>query len=87
MADKELQTTTSHEVASQSNEASSQESPKHEQVAADGGLINASGHVQELNRNFSLISLAGVGLSVGNVWPAIGGSILVAIFNGGPPGS
>ncbi|KAF3798267.1 Choline transport protein [Colletotrichum gloeosporioides] len=48
--------------------------------------INASGHVQELERNFSLLSLAGVGLVVGNVWPAIGGSILVAIFNGGPPG-
>jgi choline transport protein len=50
------------------------------------GLINASGHIQELSRNFNLLSLAGVGLVVGNVWPAIGGSILVAIFNGGPPG-
>ncbi|TDZ15700.1 Choline transport protein [Colletotrichum orbiculare MAFF 240422] len=49
-------------------------------------VINASGHVQELRRNFNLLSLAGVGLVVGNVWPAIGGSILVAIFNGGPPG-
>ena len=49
-------------------------------------LINASGHVQELDRNFNLLSLAGVGLVVGNVWPAVGGSILVAIFNGGPPG-
>jgi hypothetical protein len=49
-------------------------------------LINASGHVQELDRNFNLITLAGVGLVVGNVWPAVGGSILVAIFNGGPPG-
>ncbi|CAM1509699.1 Fc.00g000340.m01.CDS01 [Cosmosporella sp. VM-42] len=48
--------------------------------------INASGHVQELQQNFNLLSLAGVGLVVGNVWPAIGGSILVAIFNGGPPG-
>lgn len=48
--------------------------------------INASGHTQELNRNFNLLSLAGVGLTVGNVWPALGGSILVAIFNGGPPG-
>ncbi|KAF5674459.1 cholin permease [Fusarium circinatum] len=48
--------------------------------------INASGHVQELPQNFNLLSLAGVGLVVGNVWPAIGGSILVAIFNGGPPG-
>lgn len=50
-------------------------------------LINASGHVQELERNFSLVSLAGIGISVGNVWPAAGGSILVALYNGGPPGS
>ncbi|KIW85408.1 hypothetical protein Z517_00798 [Fonsecaea pedrosoi CBS 271.37] len=49
-------------------------------------LINASGHVQELERNFSLLAAAGVGLVVGTVWPAVGGSILVAIFNGGPPG-
>lgn len=67
---------------------------KKTQVAAHADLrtvesneiINASGHVQELSRNFSLVSLVGVGIVVGNVWPAIGGSILVAIFNGGPPG-
>jgi hypothetical protein len=51
-----------------------------------GEIINASGHVQQLDRNFNLLTLAGVGLVVGNVWPAVGGSILVAIFNGGPPG-
>ncbi len=41
--------------------------------AADGevsDLINASGHVQELDRNFSLLAAAGVGIVVGNVWPA-----------------
>lgn len=48
--------------------------------------LNASGHAQELRRNFSLLSLAGLGVCVGNVWPAIGGTILVAISNGGPPG-
>lgn len=48
--------------------------------------VNASGHTQELARRFSLVSLAGVGVTVGNVWPAIGGTILVAISNGGPPG-
>lgn len=56
------------------------------EAAQVGDLINASGHVQELDRNFSLLAAAGVGLVVGNVWPAVGGSILVAIFNGGPPG-
>lgn len=49
-------------------------------------VINSSGHVQELDRNFSTWSLIGFGLSSGNVWPALGGSILVALFNGGPPG-
>lgn len=49
-------------------------------------LVNASGHIQELQRNFSLLSLTGIGLVVGNVWPATGGAILVALFNGGPPG-
>jgi hypothetical protein len=31
-------------------------------------LINASGHVQELERNFNLLSAAGVGLVVGSAW-------------------
>ncbi|RCI17271.1 hypothetical protein L249_3153 [Ophiocordyceps polyrhachis-furcata BCC 54312] len=48
--------------------------------------VNPSGHAQELPRRFSLLSLAGTGLLVGNVWPAIGGSLAVAISNGGPPG-
>lgn len=38
---------------------------------ADRILINASGHIQELPRNFSLISLAGVGVTVGNVWVSL----------------
>lgn len=55
-------------------------------IAEVGELVNASGHIQEVDRNFSLLSLTGVGLTVGNVWPALGGTILTAIFNGGPPG-
>ena len=39
-------------------------------------LINASGHVQELDRNFSLLSLAAVGITVGSTWPALGSSIV-----------
>ena len=64
------------------------EAPAHSVHDGDtkADLINASGHVQELQRNFGLTSLAGLGLTVSCVWPALGGSILVAIFNGGPPG-
>ncbi|KIW56965.1 hypothetical protein PV05_05576 [Exophiala xenobiotica] len=61
-------------------------STEQEHDHSKGVLVNASGHVQELDRQFNLVSLAGAGLVTGNVWPALGGSILVAIFNGGPPG-
>ena len=53
---------------------------------AEGRIVNETAHVQELERQFNLISLAGTGLLVGNTWPALGGSILVAIYNGGSPG-
>lgn len=41
-----------------------------------GEVINASGHVQELERNFDLWSVCAVGIVVGNVWAALGGSIV-----------
>lgn len=41
-----------------------------------GGLINASGHRQELDRNFSLINICGLGVTTGNTWIALGGSIV-----------
>lgn len=44
------------------------------------------GESHELPTDFNLLSLASLGLLVGIVWPACGGSIQVAIFNGGPPG-
>ncbi|KAL9585911.1 MAG: hypothetical protein Q9212_001228 [Teloschistes hypoglaucus] len=48
--------------------------------------INVSGHMQELQRNFGLLSLCGLGITSGNVWSTLGGAITVAIYNGGPPG-
>lgn len=52
----------------------------------DTSASDIVGHAPELERNFGTLSLIGLGLVVGNVWPASGGTILVAIFNGGPPG-
>lgn len=49
-------------------------------------VLNASGHVQELDRNFSLLSVTSVGINTGNTWAALGGSIVISIYNGGPPG-
>ncbi|KAI9758090.1 MAG: hypothetical protein M1815_004977 [Lichina confinis] len=53
---------------------------------ADDGLINASGHHQELERNFSLVSMCSYAITAGNTWVSLGGTITVAIYNGGPPG-
>ena len=43
---------------------------------ASSGLINASGHRQELDRNFRLINICGLGITSGNTWIALGGSIV-----------
>lgn len=48
-----------------------------------GVLINASGHVQELDRNFSLLSICAIAVTTGNTWIAQGGSVTVALSNGG----
>ena len=41
-----------------------------------GGEINASGHRQELQRNFKLLALCGVAITTGNSWLALGGTIV-----------
>lgn len=41
-----------------------------------GEVINASGHKQELERQFGLISICSIGITTGNVWAALGGSIV-----------
>ena len=46
-------------------------------------MINASGHVQELERNFSLLSICAIAVTTGNTWIAQGGSVVVALSNGG----
>lgn len=47
-----------------------------DKVPGSDGLINASGHRQELDRNFHFIHIAGLGITSGNTWLAIGGSIV-----------
>lgn len=51
-----------------------------------GELINASGHKQELERNFSLLSICAVAVTTGNTWIAQGGSVATALSNGGLAG-
>ena len=62
--------------------------PRPEDVDASVGEVgeelNASGHKQELERNFSLLSLCAIGITTGNVWAALGGSIVSCCFPVGP---
>ncbi|PSK60138.1 Choline transport protein [Elsinoe australis] len=55
-------------------------------TSSDDGIINASGHKQELERNFGLLSIIGLVLTSANTWLAVGGTLTVAIYNGGAVG-
>ena len=60
-------------------EKKSAERPRPEDVdeaTGVGEVLNASGHKQELERNFSLLSICAIGITTGNVWAALGGSIV-----------
>jgi len=63
-----------------------EDTPSLETDEAVGEVFNASGHKQELDRQFSLLSVCSIGITTGNVWAALGGSIVIALYNGGPPG-
>lgn len=52
-----------------------------------GEMVNASGHKQELERNFSLLSICAVAVTTGNTWIAQGGSVVTALSNGGLAGA
>ncbi|GAM39634.1 hypothetical protein TCE0_034f11341 [Talaromyces pinophilus] len=55
-------------------------------VDDDGTTVNASGWKDQLDRQYGLLSLCGIALTVDNAWVALGSSISVSIANGGPPG-
>lgn len=52
-------------------------SPTAESTSDKGTeLVNASGHRQELQRNFGLISICAIAITTGNTWIAQGGSVV-----------
>jgi hypothetical protein len=44
----------------------------------NGQEVNASGHHDELDRQYGIWSLCGLALTIDNAWVALGGSIIVA---------
>ncbi|KAL1304537.1 hypothetical protein AAFC00_003519 [Neodothiora populina] len=72
--------------SNEKNAHSTENFPTTDDVAQGSVVVNASGHTQELERNFSLVSICAVGIVTGNTWAALGGSIVIALYNGGPMG-
>lgn len=48
-------------------------------VAKDGTVVNASGHRDQLQRQYGLLSICGLALTIDNAWVALGGSLTVSI--------
>lgn len=48
-------------------------------IVQDGEVVNASGHRDQLQRHYGLLSICGLALTIDNAWVALGGSIAVSI--------
>ena len=48
-------------------------------VSGGGDVVNASGHKDQLQRQYGLLAICGLALTIDNAWVALGGSIAVSI--------
>ena len=48
-------------------------------ISREGDIVNASGHRDQLRRQYGLLSICGLALTIDNAWVALGGSIVVSI--------
>jgi amino acid transporter len=51
-----------------------------------GEIVNASGHIDQLHRQYGLLSICGLALTVDNAWVVLGTSLAISVYNGGAPG-
>lgn len=58
--------------------------PHHGDVDDDEAQLAVRGHKQELERNFSLLSMLGLAFAILNSWTALAASLSVALPSGGP---
>ncbi|KAF7186907.1 Choline transport protein [Pseudocercospora fuligena] len=81
--DKATMAVLSHEK--KSSEEHTQQDPSS--AAPDTGIsINASGHRDQLRRQYGLLSICGLALTIDNAWIAFAGSLQISLLNGGAPG-
>lgn len=48
-------------------------------ITLNGEIVNASGHRDQLDRQYGLLSICGLALTVDNAWVALGTSLAVSI--------
>lgn len=48
-------------------------------VTKGGDVVNASGHRDVLQRQYGLLSICGLALTIDNAWVALGGSLTISI--------
>lgn len=63
----------------ESNKAHGKSGPTVSVVTRDGEIVNASGHKDQLKRQYGLLSVCGLALTIDNAWVALGGSLTVSI--------
>lgn len=51
-----------------------------------GTNVNASGHPDQLKRQYRTWEVCGLALTINNAWIAFAGSLQISLLNGGPPG-
>ena len=53
-------------------------------IAEDAEALAHLGHKQELQRNFSMVSMLGLAFAILNSWTALSASLSLALPSGGP---
>jgi len=48
-------------------------------ISREGEVINASGHKDQLARQYGLLSICGLALTIDNAWVALGGSLTISL--------
>lgn len=71
---------------SKSNAGRAYQSDKGTVAPRDGAAVNASGHQDQLRRQYGLLEICGLALTIDNAWIAFAGSLQISLLNGGPPG-
>lgn len=54
-------------------------SSEEDVAVVQDGTVNAAGYKDQLQRQYGLVALAGIALTVDNAWVALGSSISVSI--------